>query len=206
MTTNDKLNCYFKNFVKKALMSKPAVAFKSLAIYEESFKAICEITAEVFAKELKNEHGTTISWTAEEADNKKVCSEKCVQALTAHTIDLDQHVTEGYPAGGRGTSYGNYGHTEWNHLCLPWHYRGIRYQYWIGGGHTRAHNPVGIIRASSSAWNQIMGFRPLVMHTYNVHNLPDAMLGVGKVMLSKLRAHLSRNLDFVDKIDRQKVL
>jgi hypothetical protein len=89
MSTNDKLNCYFSNFIKKALMSKPAVAFKSLDIYKDSFHAICETTAVEFAKELKNEHGNTIEWTAKEKDNKLVCYEKCKQALDAHTIDLD---------------------------------------------------------------------------------------------------------------------
>jgi hypothetical protein len=45
--------------------------------------------------------------------------------------------------------------------------------------------------------------KALVYHDAKVHSLPDAMLGVGKVMLSRLRAYLSMNLDFSEKLDRQ---
>lgn len=48
--------------------------------------------------------------------------------------------------------------------------------------------------------------KPIVYHDAKVHSLPDAMLGVGKVMLSKLRAYLSMNLDFADKNSRQRLL
>jgi len=167
MTTNEKLNCYFKNFVKKALMSKPAVAFKSLAIYEESFKSICEITAEEFAKELKNEHGNTISWTAEEADNKKVCSEKCVQALTAHTIDLDQHVFDGFNEGGiTGYVDVQYGYTNWHGLCLPWHYPYGHSQarYHTMAGYTWAYMVYPSVRRTSYGHNRLDGFKPVVYH------------------------------------------
>jgi hypothetical protein len=163
-----------------------------------------------FAKELKNEHGNTIEWTAKENDNTTVCSEKCKLALKVHTIDLDQWVFDGYNEGGiTGWADSQYGYSNWYGLCLPWHYphghSQARYHQ-KSAGWLWYHMTMAAHRWGEFAHGQLEGFKPVVYHKIFVHKLPDAMRGVGQVMLSKLRAYLSMNLDFSEKLDREHLL